>query len=41
MSKIAKFESDLLKTNKVIAPQSRKFYRRLFGGGHKLAPHHL
>ena len=33
ISKIAKFESDLLKTNQDIAPQFAKFYRRLFGGG--------
>ena len=33
ISKIAKFESDLLKINEDIAPQFAKFYRRLYGGG--------
>ena len=32
ISKIAKFENDLLKTNKDIATQVATFYRRLYGG---------
>ena len=37
ISKIAKFESDLLKTNKDTLLKVAKFYRRLYAGGHKLA----
>ena len=33
ISRIAKFESDLSKTNKEIAPQSLKIYTCLYGGG--------
>jgi len=35
-SKIAKFESGLWKTNEDMPPQVATFYRRLYGGGHKL-----
>ena len=39
ISKSAKFESDLLKTNEDTAPQSgAKFQRNLYGGGHKNLP---
>lgn len=38
ISKIAKFESDLLKTSENI--QVSKVYRRLQGVGHKLFPNH-
>ena len=39
ISKIAEFESDLLKTNKDIAPQSREILQTfVWGGGHNLAP---
>jgi len=36
ISKIVKFESDLLKTNEDSANEVAKFYRRLYGRGHKL-----
>ena len=36
ISKIAKFESDLWKTNEAMAPQVATFYRRLFGGYKRL-----
>ena len=37
ISIIAKFESDLLKTNEDTLLKVAKFYRRLYAGGHKLA----
>ena len=40
ISQTTKFESDLLKTNEDMAPKSRHFDRRLYGGKHKLAPQH-
>ena len=36
--KFAKFESDLLKTNECISPQSREILQTLDGGRYKLAP---
>ena len=36
ITKIAKFESDLLKTNEDTLLKVAKFYRRLYAGGHKL-----
>ena len=38
MSKIAKFESDLLKTNEVIAPQSRKILQTFVWWGAQTCP---
>ena len=39
ISKLAKFGSDKSEVSENIALQSRKIdYRRLYGGGHKLAP---
>ena len=40
ISKIAEFESDLLKTNKDIAPQSREILQTFVWWGVELAPHH-
>ena len=41
ISKIAKFESDLFKTNEdTTAPQSREILQPFVWWGHKLAPHH-
>ena len=41
MTEIAKSEGDLLKTNKGIADlKVAKFYRHLYSGEHKLAPHY-
>ena len=38
--KVAKFESDLLKTNKDLAPEGRGSFKRFIHGGHEPAPHH-
>ena len=40
ISNIAMFECHLLKTNKDIASQIRKFYGRLYVGGKFGSPHH-
>ena len=40
ISKIPKFEHDLLKTNEDTPPQSRKMLQTLYGGGQVCAPHH-
>ena len=40
INKIAKFEIDLLKTNKDIAPQSRNIFEKFVWWGYKLSPHH-
>ena len=39
MAKIAKFESDLLKTNEEIAPQNRDILQTFVWWPRKLAPH--